>query len=433
MPSAKDEIDLEHLVREAISGAAVKAYARGIDLSAHIDNRLNSRALGDGLALSGYLRRGLARTVTAGQTGQIALGLWRGEADGENGDPPILLEVCRAVDETEMPQSRLADLWAQPTGGGNARPAVARQSDGAETVLIPLPCEPVPDAPQIVQKWGNGFHGCYILHVGDVLYDRERFRASFAAAGLEVGFAIPPANAMEQARSRADNGQSVDFLLIDGDRLDESAIALARDFRADPRLAGARIVVTGVARGLESSSYDSALFDALPCQSMPWRRLMDVLHGVARASAEGPSPKPAAGEIGSAIPLLAGRRILIAEDVATNQVLLKAVLVPTGADVELVADGAALLERYALAPADLILMDLQMPGMGGIAAVRRLRASGGAGRAVPVVALTAYARSADRRLALGAGMDAYLAKPIVVSELYDLLRNFLPEGGSSAE
>jgi CheY-like chemotaxis protein len=433
MPPADDDIDLELLVRAAISGVAVKAHARGINLSAHIDNRLNNRALGDGAALAGYLRRGLARTVTAGRTGQIALGLWRGEANREIGEPPILLEVCRAVDRAEMPQSRLAALWTPPTGGGKARLAVARQSDGAERVLIALPCEPVPDAPQIVQKWGGSFRGRYILHVGKVLYDRERFRASLAAASLEVNLITSPAKALEQARSRADKGQSVDFLLIDGNRLDDGAIALARDFRADPRLAGARIVLTGVTPGLELSSDDAALFDALQRRSMPWRRLMDVLHGVARGPAEGSAPQPAAGDSRSAIPSLAGRRILIAEDVATNQVLLKAVLAPTGAEVELVADGAAVLERHAQAPADLILMDLQMPGIGGIAAMRRLRRLGGAAGAVPVVALTAYARRADRQMALGAGMDAYLAKPIAVSELYDLLRRLLPEDGTGTD
>jgi CheY-like chemotaxis protein len=144
-------------------------------------------------------------------------------------------------------------------------------------------------------------------------------------------------------------------------------------------------------------------------------------------------PEPAENRNAGVIPSLAGRRILIAEDVATNQVLLEAVLAPTGAEVAIVADGAALLRRYALAPADLILMDLQMPGMGGIAAMRRLRALGGAARVVPVVALTSYARSADRKLALDAGMDAYLAKPIVVAELYDLLRRLLPEGGNGPD
>ena len=70
-----------------------------------------------------------------------------------------------------------------------------------------------------------------------------------------------------------------------------------------------------------------------------------------------------------------------------------------------------------------------MPGMGGIAAARRLRELGGSAGAVRVIALTAYARSADRQLALDAGMDAYLAKPIVVAEFYDLLRRLLPEDG----
>jgi CheY-like chemotaxis protein len=64
--------------------------------------------------------------------------------------------------------------------------------------------------------------------------------------------------------------------------------------------------------------------------------------------------------------------------------------------------------------------------MGGIAAMRYLRALEGAAGTVPVVALTAYARNTDRQLALDAGMDAYLAKPIVVAEFYDLLRRLLP-------
>ena len=80
-----------------------------------------------------------------------------------------------------------------------------------------------------------------------------------------------------------------------------------------------------------------------------------------KASGTIPGSDPEVGLIAGVIPTLAGRRILIAEDVATNQFLLEAVLAPTGAEIELVADGAALLERFALAPADLVLMDLLMP------------------------------------------------------------------------
>jgi len=314
-----------------------------------------------------------------------------------------------------------------PIGGGAARPVSGRQSDGAETVLVALPCEPDPEAPLMARKWGGAFRGRYILNVLDLLFDQERLQESSAAVGLEAVFATTPEEALEMARDRIDKGRSVDFLVLDGHRSVAAAIALARDFRADPRLAGTRIVLAGNTREDELSGDDAALFDAVTRISLPWRRLIDLLHDLLRKAGESPVRQTAASRAAGDIPNLAGRRILITEDVATNQALLQAVLAPTGAEIEVVADGAAVVARHGEAPADLILMDLQMPGMGGIAALRRLRALDGAAGAVRVVALTAYARDTDRQLALDAGMDAYLAKPIVVAEFYDLLRRLLPE------
>jgi CheY-like chemotaxis protein len=424
MPPALDRIDLDTLLRDAISSIAVTTYARRIGTSAHIDNRLPCAGQGDAKALSGYLRRGLARTVDAGRTERIALALWLDDAA-----PGIVLEACRALRQGERPLAGLADIWTLPIGGSAAQPVAGRNSDGVETVLIALPCTPDPDTPLMALKWCGAFRGRYLLSVRDMLFDHAKSQASFAAAGAEAAFAATPVEALELARDRVGKGQTVDYLLLDGHRLGAAAITLAQDFRADPRLAGTRIVLTGDVRGLELSGDDATLFDIVPRISVPWRRLMDLLYDLVREPGEVPAPQPVAGKTAGDIPALAGRRILIAEDVATNQVLLEAVLAPTGAEVEAVTDGAAVLERQAAAPADLILMDLQMPGMGGIAAMRHLRALGGAAGAVPVVALTAYARSTDRQLALDAGMDAYLAKPIVVAEFYDLLRRLLPEDG----
>ena len=430
MPPACDRIDLESLLRDAISSIAVNSYSRGVGVTAHIDNRLPGSVLCDVKALSGFLRRGLARTVEARRTEMVALGLWLDDGERDHGEAGLLLEACRAVRQGERPLAGLADLWTLPLCGGTARPGAGRLSDGVEAVLIPLPCKPVPDAPLMAHRWGGAFHGRYILNVLDLLFDHERTRVSLAAVGLEAGFAATPEEALEWARDRTGKGKAVDFLVLDGHRLSAAAIALAREFRADPRLAGTRIVLTGDARGLDLSGDDTALFDAVRRVSLPWRRLMSLLHDLVREPAENPVPQPAASRAAGDIPVLAGRRILIAEDVATNRVLLEAVLAPTGAEVEVVTDGAAVVERHSEAPADLILMDLQMPGMGGIAAMRQIRTLEGATGSVRIVALTAYARSADRQLALDAGMDAYLAKPIVVAEFYDLLRRLLPEGGS---
>jgi len=437
MPPAPDRIDLESLLRDAISSIAVVAFSHRIGISAHIDNRLPSSVRGDAKTLSGFLQRGLARMIEAGRAEKVALAFWLDDTGPDGNERAILLEACRAVRQGERPLTGLASLWTLPIGGGSARPVAGRQSDGVETVLVPLPCEPDPDAPPMMRRWGGAFRGRYLLNVRDMLFDHERSRLSFAATGLEAAFATTPEEALELARDRAGKGQSVDFLLLDGRRLGATAIALARDFRADPRLAGARIVLAGDTRGLELSGDDAALFDAVPRISMPWRRFMHLLHDLVREPGEIPAsipgPQPAAGGTAGDIPVLAGRRILIAEDVATNQALLQAVLAPTGAEIEVVTDGAAVVARHGEAPADLILMDLQMPGMGGIAAMRRLRELGGAAGAVPVVALTAYAGSADRQLALDVGMDAYLAKPIVVAEFYDLLRRLLPEDGDGSD
>jgi CheY-like chemotaxis protein len=179
----------------------------------------------------------------------------------------------------------------------------------------------------------------------------------------------------------------------------------------------------------DPSGGDPALSDAIPWASVSWWWLMYRLRGILRSPADPPAGSSSAESAAASgtIPSMAGRRILIAEDVTTNQVLLQAVLAPTGAELEVVADGAEVLERHRQAPADLILMDLQMPGTGGIAALRQIRALPGPVGSVPVVALTAYARSADRQLALDTGMDAYLAKPIVVAEFYDLVRQLLAE------
>jgi hypothetical protein len=84
MSPAPDRIDLESLLRDAISSVAVTAFSHRIGISAHIDNRLPSSVRGDARALSGYLRRGLARTLEAGRTERIAIALWLDDSDVKN-------------------------------------------------------------------------------------------------------------------------------------------------------------------------------------------------------------------------------------------------------------------------------------------------------------------------------------------------------------
>jgi len=111
-----------------------------------------------------------------------------------------------------------------------------------------------------------------------------------------------------------------------------------------------------------------------------------------------------------------GRTALIVEDNAVNRFLLETLLKKQGWAVLLAEDGS---EAFALAPqADIVLMDVQMPGIDGLVATRRLRAKG---LSVPIVALTARTGDEDREACMEAGMDAFLTKPLDVAKVLETI------------
>ena len=110
--------------------------------------------------------------------------------------------------------------------------------------------------------------------------------------------------------------------------------------------------------------------------------------------------------------VLSGLRLLVVEDNATNRMIASKMLEHLGASVETAADGFLGVEAAARGGFDLILMDVQMPGIDGLEAVRRIRALGGEVARTPVVALTANVLSHQRQAYLDAGMDGVVGKPI---------------------
>jgi two-component system cell cycle response regulator DivK len=110
------------------------------------------------------------------------------------------------------------------------------------------------------------------------------------------------------------------------------------------------------------------------------------------------------------------RRILVVEDNPLNLKLVRDVLQFAGYDVVEAQSGEEGLRVAQQDPPDLVLMDLQLPGIDGIETLRRLR-EGSLGRDVPVVAVTAFAMAEDRERASQAGFDGFVEKPISVREL----------------
>jgi two-component system cell cycle response regulator DivK len=122
--------------------------------------------------------------------------------------------------------------------------------------------------------------------------------------------------------------------------------------------------------------------------------------------------------------------VLLVEDNEKNLKLARDVLEFSGFIVHVATTGEDAVSQAATSPPDLILMDLQLPGIDGHEALARLRGDP-VTSGIPVVALTAFAMPEDRERALGAGFDGYLEKPISIRDFPDQVRAHLrSEAGS---
>jgi len=119
-------------------------------------------------------------------------------------------------------------------------------------------------------------------------------------------------------------------------------------------------------------------------------------------------------------------RVLIVEDNLVNQRLATRMLEKRGHRVVVAANGLQALEALDKDAFDLVLMDVQMPEMGGMEATAKIREKETlTGKHQPVIALTAHAMKGDQERCLTAGMDGYLAKPIRPQELDDILDKYV--------
>ena len=119
------------------------------------------------------------------------------------------------------------------------------------------------------------------------------------------------------------------------------------------------------------------------------------------------------------------KRILVIEDQEDNRRILRDLLASAGYEmIEAVTgeDGVALAETHR---PDLILMDIQLPGLDGYEATRRIKANPEL-RQIPIIAVTSYALSGDEAKARAAGCDGYVTKPFSPRQLLAKIREYLP-------
>ncbi|WP_374675264.1 ATP-binding protein [Ideonella sp.] len=144
---------------------------------------------------------------------------------------------------------------------------------------------------------------------------------------------------------------------------------------------------------------------------------LEVVQPAAPAGSDTPAPRAD----GPAPTGQAPCRILVAEDNGVNQILIKAMLDHLGHYSDIVADGFEAVRQVQAAQYDLVLMDIQMPGMDGEAATRAIRALNAPVARIPIIAMTANAMVEERAAYLAAGMNDHVAKPLDLARLAEVI------------
>ncbi len=235
--------------------------------------------------------------------------------------------------------------------------------------------------------------------------------------------------ALEELRRAANAGEPYPLVLLDSQMPDMDGFELADQVRNQPELVGATIMMLvssdrqGSAERCREVGISACLMKPLK-QSELLNTILDVLSTKesrrTRSSAPEP-PEPSTPGVERRL------RILLAEDNTVNQRLAVRILEKRGHSVVVAWNGKEALAALEREPFDLVLMDVEMPEMGGFEATAYIRRrEGDTGKHVPILALTAHAMKGDRERCLQAGMDGYVAKPIQARELYQAISELLP-------
>jgi two-component system sensor histidine kinase/response regulator len=252
---------------------------------------------------------------------------------------------------------------------------------------------------------------------------RRILQHDLAAWKMTAEAASDAHEAMALMRERAHAGMPFDLVISEYDLREMNGLVLARLIKCERAVAGAHIVLLTASGGrIEAPILRVVGVDSCLPRPVKHSALFDAI--VNAVSGNGPAPHDTQPR--QSAPLRHDVRVLVAEDNPVNQKVALRQLQRLGYAADAVANGVEALEAVERVKYDLVLMDVQMPEMDGLAAAREIRRRQKTQNRVPIVALTANALAGDRDKCLAAGMDDYLQKPFAEADLLRVLRTFVP-------
>ena len=441
------EFSFQQLLDNVTTLIADKAADKGLELIVHIDPRIPERLVGDPLRLEQMLVNYANNAVKFTHSGEIEIQVQL----QEDTDQDVLLHFTvrdTGIGLTPAQAAKLFESFQQADssttrqyGGTGLGLAITKQLASRMGGTVGVQSTPgqgstfwftvrlakgttAAAAPARVLR--ADLHGKRVLVVDDNDTARQVLTALLSGMGLDAVAVAGGAAALTALMPHEGGKPPYDLLLLDWQMPEMDGIALAKRIRVDhPSHPIPILMVTAYGREeLLKSAEGIGIHDVLikPVSPSTLFECVSQALGVTRDAPHERTESPAEAE--AVLAHVTGAHLLLVEDNDLNQEVAKALLEGAGLRVDIASDGQQAVDMVQAHDYDLVLMDMQMPGMDGLEATRLIRA-GQHLADVPIIAMTANAMASDRDACLRAGMNDHVAKPINPARLFDTLRQWI--------
>ena len=443
LEAGKMEIEIVdfNLVATVESAAALmvsKAREKNIDLALYVEPSARGIYRGDPTRLRQVLLNLLSNGIKFTETGGVALlvTVKLGETPDAGGKVPLRFEVTdTGIGMTESVCQRMFQKFSQADssvtrrfGGTGLGLAICKQlveCMGGEigvtsrpgkgsTFWFALPLERSSADLAEREVLTKHFKNLRALVVDDVELNLEIMGRQLQNFGMQAATVSDGFAAMAELERGWHRSEPYDIVFLDQMMPGLSGHELAGRIRAHEFLSETRLIIVSSAGRDFIREWDGLKLDAVLEKPVRHQELLDTLANIYGASGVQDAPRPAATPAVTVInpeKVKARLRILLAEDNKINQQYATVVLNKGGYHVTIAEDGHQAVEAVRNSDFDLVLMDIQMPGLDGVEATRQIRAMPAPKNAVPIFAMTAHAMRGASDEYLSAGMDDYITKP----------------------
>jgi two-component system, sensor histidine kinase and response regulator len=449
------EMHVRDCVEDIGMEMAVQAAAKNLELIVNVDPGVPDRVLGDPQRLRQVLSNLIGNAVKFTHKGEIAIEVF--PLALQNGRALLSFEVRDTgigmapdtVSQLFEPFVQADDSSTRNYGGMGLGLAIVRRlvtlmggrievssrPGGGSAFTFSVPFDAIYDAKDVASSSRVNTRGKRVLVMDDNPTNRRVLCGQLQPVGFDVTATATGADTLKTLKSAEASGVPFDVLIADDQMPDCDGVSFAAQVKASPRVAGTPLILlTSMDKGSAVGHLAKAGFAAYMTKPVRGAELRACIERVLEQQLVATTGRHQKLVTRTSLASEQGQgqyqgRVLVVEDNVVNQQVARRFLQRLGCEVVVAENGKRGVDEYFQAHAgrnqfSLVLMDVQMPVMDGLAAAREIRRQELAGQHVPIVALTASAMTDELERCTDAGMDALLVKPLELPRLCEMLDRF---------